>query len=377
MENQTRRRIILVCLILVHFLLLLEIKKTPEHDSALDGESYFKELMESPNVNRWINVGRMPKQTFELLHAKLKEFGLRDSRSISSGQKILILISILTGNSYRQTAERWQHSIATISEIVHEVSQIIVQNQGFFLRSKSHGDPVQIEILHNRKFYPYFKNCIGALDGTHISAIIPVQDQGPFRNRKGSLSQNVLCVVDFDLIITFVLVGWEGSAQDSRVLSDAISKGLAVFPDKYYLGDAGYGLSEYCLTPYRGVRYHLKEWRHSNRRPQNKEELFNLRHSSLRNVIERLFGVLKKRFPLLRDMHSFPFNIQCDLVLCICYLNNFIRFQQIPDYFDELQDELEDRNERDNLEQREQSQDDTEMKRKRNIIAQQMWDDFH
>ncbi len=46
-------------------------------------------------------------------------------------------------------------------------------------------------------------------------------------------------------------------------------------------------LQRYCLTPYRGVRYHLKEWGRANERPQNKEELFNLRHSSRRNVIER------------------------------------------------------------------------------------------
>jgi len=45
------------------------------------------------------------------------------------------------------------------------------------------------------------------------------------------------------------------------------------------------------LTPYRGVRYHLKEWAKGNLKPQNKEELFNLRYSKLRNVIERIFGV--------------------------------------------------------------------------------------
>ena len=57
-----------------------------------------------------------------------------------------------------------------------------------------------------------------------------------------------------------------------------------------------------CLKFHRGVRYHLKEWERGNRRPQNKEELFNLRHSSLRNVIERTFGVLKKRFGILNNM---------------------------------------------------------------------------
>jgi len=61
---------------------------------------------------------------------------------------------------------------------------------------------------------------------------------------------------------------------------------------KYYLGDGGFMLKAQVTTPYRGVRYHLKEY--FRKGPQNARELFNHRHSSLRNVIERTFGVLKK-----------------------------------------------------------------------------------
>jgi len=50
---------------------------------------------------------------------------------------------------------------------------------------------------------------------------------------------------------------------------------------------------------YRGVRYHLKEY--ARRGPQNPRKLFNRRHSCLRNVIERTFGVLKKRFPIIES----------------------------------------------------------------------------
>ena len=46
------------------------------------------------------------------------------------------------------------------------------------------------------------------------------------------------------------------------------------------------------MVPYRGVLYYLKEY--STRGPENAEEIFNHWHSSLHNVIERTFGVLKK-----------------------------------------------------------------------------------
>ena len=52
---------------------------------------------------------------------------------------------------------------------------------------------------------------------------------------------------------------------------------------KYYLGDVSFMFKARVITPYRGVRYHLKDY--SRRRPQNARELFNHHHSSLRNVI--------------------------------------------------------------------------------------------
>ena len=54
------------------------------------------------------------------------------------------------------------------------------------------------------------------------------------------------------------------------------------------------------MAPYRGVRYHLKKY--SAHGLENTEEIFNHRHSSLCNVIERTFGVLKKRFPIISGM---------------------------------------------------------------------------
>ncbi|XLR69060.1 hypothetical protein S83_019732, partial [Arachis hypogaea] len=66
---------------------------------------------------------------------------------------------------------------------------------------------------------------------------------------------------------------------------------------KFYLGDARFMLKHALITLYRDVRYHLKEF--AGREPENAYELFNLRHSSLRNVIEPSFGILKKRFAII------------------------------------------------------------------------------
>ncbi|PKI54063.1 hypothetical protein CRG98_025557 [Punica granatum] len=95
---------------------------------------------------------------------------------------------------------------------------------------------------------------------------------------------------------TYVLPGWEGFAADGRVLRDAMSRqhGLRVPTSCYYLIDAGYTNCEGFLASFRGQKYHLNEWRQGHR-PRNDEKLFNLRHVSTRNVIERCFGLIKIR----------------------------------------------------------------------------------
>ena len=70
------------------------------------------------------------------------------------------------------------------------------------------------------------------------------------------------------------------------------------------------------------MQYHLKEF--SDRPLENEQELFNLRHSSLRTTIERGFGVLKKRFRVLNAEPFWSFETQMKLVLACCVIHNHI-----------------------------------------------------
>ena len=83
--------------------------------------------------------------------------------------------------------------------------------------------------------------------------------------------------------------------------------------DKYYLCDAPYTNTRGFMTPYRNTRYWLADYR--RQRALTKEEIFNHEHAKLRNVIERAYGVLKVRFPILKRMAPFPFSLQRDIVV--------------------------------------------------------------
>ncbi|KAL5717564.1 hypothetical protein ACHQM5_010547 [Ranunculus cassubicifolius] len=193
------------------------------------------------------------------------------------------------------------------------------------------------------RFSPWFENCVGAIDGTHIRVSVPERIRNKFRGRKTFPTQNVLAAISFDLQFTYVLAGWEGSAHDARVLEDSlkIDNRLKVPEGKYYLVDAVNTNQKGFLAPFRGTRYHLNEW--DVRRPQNPNELFNHRHSSLRNTVERTFGVLKKRWKILDDSEPyFSYETQVDLVLACCILHNHIQGIDPNDiFFAEVEQEME------------------------------------
>jgi hypothetical protein len=67
----------------------------------------------------------------------------------------------------------------------------------------------------------------------------------------------------------------------------------------------------------------LKEFSREN--PiQNARELFNNRHASLRNAVERTFGIVKRRFPILRHATTYDIMTQAYIVLACCILHNYI-----------------------------------------------------
>lgn len=121
-------------------------------------------------------------------------------------------------------------------------------------------DPVPIEILSNPKLFPFFKDCLGAMDGTHINCCPSSEEHHLARDRKGGVTQNTLACCGFDLRFQYILSGWDGCAADASMYNDARLTDFTIPEGKYYLADAGFGMCDSLLVPYRGVCYHLAEW---------------------------------------------------------------------------------------------------------------------
>ncbi|KAJ0046961.1 hypothetical protein Pint_05049 [Pistacia integerrima] len=72
--------------------------------------------------------------------------------------------------------------------------------------------------------WKWFKNCLGALDGTYIKVHVPTDDIPRYRSRKSEVATNVLGVCTPVMQFIYVLPVWKGFVADGRVLKDVITR---------------------------------------------------------------------------------------------------------------------------------------------------------
>ena len=85
------------------------------------------------------------------------------------------------------------------------------------------------------------------------------------------------------------------------------------------------------LVPYDGVRYYLKEWlRQGVYKSRHMRKLFKVMHASLRKAVEKLFGILKGIFQVVRCKNEHSIERQIDLVV-LAAVFSFIAWRYTQD----------------------------------------------
>ncbi|CDO77855.1 hypothetical protein BN946_scf185032.g7 [Trametes cinnabarina] len=223
--------------------------KIPYHTSALSGLAWLNELLDGHPERIKTELG-VHKDVFIRLVETLEDIGYCGSRYVSLREQVAIfLYTCVTGLSVRHVGERFQRSNETIAKYFKSVLQMISGPEFYnrYVKLPSADDPIPLHISTNPKFYPYLKNVVGAMDGTHI-ACAPSLEERP-----------------------------------------------------------------------------ASQWGRAEARPMNAQELFNLRHASARNVVERIFGILKRRFKILTIPCEFSMAVQARILPALCAIHNFIR----------------------------------------------------
>ncbi|CAI9104650.1 OLC1v1003367C1 [Oldenlandia corymbosa var. corymbosa] len=268
----------------------------------------------------------MDRRTFGILCELLRDVGgLKNTKNASIEEIVAQFVYTLVHHEKNRTiGTTFYRSGETVSRHFHLCLKTVLQLSDILLKKL---EPIPDDCQDER--WKPFKGCLGALDGTFIAVTPPSKEKGRYCTRKGSTATKLLGVCCPNMQFIYVLSGWEGSAHDGRVLRDAIHRpnGLKVplfnIKGNYYLVDAGYCNAEGFLSPFRGQRYHLKEF--DNHRPETAEEYFNMKHSKARNVIKRCFGLLKGRWKILASPSFFEIRTQVRIITACCLLHNLIR----------------------------------------------------
>lgn len=210
--------------------------------------------------------------------------GLRISPEL---QLLATLRYLATGDYQLTLADCSDMSQPSVCRIVMNVSAAIASLAQDYIKFPN--PAAEGQVMQDFSAIAGMPGVIGCIDGTHVPIISP---GGPnaeiYRCRKNHFSINVMGVCDASLKFTNIAVNWPGSAHDSRIfnesrLSEALEGGRY---HGFLLGDSGYACRSYLLTPFLT--------------PQTeKERHYNAAHIKTRNVIERAFGILKKRFAIL------------------------------------------------------------------------------
>jgi hypothetical protein len=123
-------------------------------------------------------------------------------------------------------------------------------------------------------------------------------------------------VVGNDRFIYDVDCGWPGSTHDARIWNRSEVRRIVEEQRRFIMaGDSGYPISENLMKPYP-----------TNESSQDRRKrLFNRRISGLRTMMsECLFGVLKKRFPILKNLRT-DYELSQKVILAAAVLFNIAR----------------------------------------------------
>ncbi|CAI6343459.1 unnamed protein product [Macrosiphum euphorbiae] len=163
-----------------------------------------------------------------------------------------------------------------------------------------------------------FPRVVGAVDCTHIRIQSPNSNIGErFRNRKGYFSFNVQAICDSNLKIMNIVARWPGSVHDSTIFDNSMCRAQfenGEYGNSFLLGDGGYPCRDYMMTPLL--------------RPVTEaEKRYQKAHIGTRNVVERLFGVWKRRFPVIAVGIRTQLNTTMTTIVATAVLYNILKEQ--------------------------------------------------
>jgi hypothetical protein len=139
---------------------------------------WLQETMRTPEeCNKML---QMNSEIFLDPHDVLVErYGLQSSKHMNTYEMLAIFVFICAGcESNSKAQNRFKQSSETISRKCHGVLTCVIAMVEHYLRlTDPNSWTVHKRIQNDSKAYPHFKDCIEAIDGTHVRVSLSLEEQ--------------------------------------------------------------------------------------------------------------------------------------------------------------------------------------------------------
>lgn len=232
---------------------------------------------------------------------------------------LMFLWFVGNDDAHRCLANLFNISISSVFRVIRRVVDWLITLRTAYIKWPDNSDIEQVS--EGFQQVQGIHCCIGAIDGSHIPIIRPMEHGNNYFNRKKEYSIVLQAVVDSNRRFRNVYCGEPGSMHDCRVLRRSQLHYIAendkerLFQNgTFIIGDGGYqGIGHaWLVQPFR-----------DNGNLTDDQFAFNYKLSSTRVCVEQAFGILKGRFRrLLKKISLFDHPFIVDTVVSCCILHN-------------------------------------------------------
>lgn len=307
-------------------------------------------LFGSKKSKNFESVFKISRKTFDYICSLVKEdlaarqsnFSFSNGKPLSPNDMVAIALRRLSsGESLQIIGDLFGLNQSTVSQVTWRFVESMEERGLHHLQWPSKETEME-DIKSKFEKIRGFRNCCGAIDITHIVMNIPAVDpaNNVWYDREKNYSMILQGIVDPEMRFRDIIAGWPGSLTDALVLRNSgffklteegkrldgkslqLSEGIEL--REYIIGDTGFPLLPWLLTPYQGKGL------------SDIEAEYNKRHSATRMVAQMALARLKDVWRIIHGVMWMPDKNRLPrIVLVCCLLHNIV-----IDMEDEMLDEL-------------------------------------
>jgi len=307
--------------------------KDQPHDAPRPDRTYWYETRALHfNDKFWRHFFRVSKSVFNFVLDKIVSHdAFRVAINITHPvpvDKQLAVFLYRVGKSHpgvAAIAEKFELSPSTVVACTERVSRAIIDRLAYLVSLPKDGEQKKnMKQGFTRRGY---EGGVVAVDCTGVrivapTAVVRAGQKHVFVGKEKYVCKRYQVACDTTLRIRHVYGGNAGSVHDMDIFTASpLYTNIRQFLRKgeYYLGDTGYALRPYMITPYKNSEIMKEPQQHV----KDARTFFNRHFSAVRIIIERCFGVLKARFRcLLHGMWFRDERMYTRIFLACCILHN-------------------------------------------------------